>query len=148
MTPDRFGRLKRVVLEAADLPEDERKAYLDKVCKDDPELRKEAESILAHDTDESGIVKTDGMVPHPPDDSPMRRDPQTPSPLAGEGWGEGAILGPGLGSQPSGVLASQREVTGESPRSPAATRQQNGNSGRGSGPRRREAKQRHQPPSP
>jgi serine/threonine protein kinase len=55
---DRFARLKELLLKAADLPESERKAYLDDACKDDPELRKEVEKILEHDADPSGILKT------------------------------------------------------------------------------------------
>jgi serine/threonine-protein kinase len=61
--PDRFERLKEILLKAADLSEAEREVYLDEACKDDPDLRKEAESILAHEADPSGILKTAGAKP-------------------------------------------------------------------------------------
>jgi serine/threonine protein kinase/tetratricopeptide (TPR) repeat protein len=57
---DRFERLKEILLKAADLSEAERRAFLDEVCKGDPELRKEAESILAHEADPSVILKPGG----------------------------------------------------------------------------------------
>jgi serine/threonine protein kinase/tetratricopeptide (TPR) repeat protein len=59
--PDRFERLKEILLKAADLSDDERQQYLEETCKDDPELRKEAESILAHEADASGILKVGGV---------------------------------------------------------------------------------------
>jgi non-specific serine/threonine protein kinase/serine/threonine-protein kinase len=57
---DRFERLKDILLKAADLSKAERQQYLDEACKDDPDLRREAESILAHEADASGILKTGG----------------------------------------------------------------------------------------
>lgn len=48
MKADRFARLKQVLLRARDMPEEARLAYLDESCADDPELRREAESLLAH----------------------------------------------------------------------------------------------------
>jgi len=57
-----FDHLKELLLKAADLPEEEREAYLDNACKDDPELRKRLESILEHDADPAEILKTDGVI--------------------------------------------------------------------------------------
>jgi hypothetical protein len=59
MDRDRFDRLKRIVLEAVDLPLPERVAYLAEALSDDPELRSEAESLLSHDLDLSAF----GMDP-------------------------------------------------------------------------------------
>jgi hypothetical protein len=58
MNPDRFKRLKELLLTAADLPESERKAYLDEACGDDPELRCEVESILARGAEPDKLLKT------------------------------------------------------------------------------------------
>jgi serine/threonine protein kinase/tetratricopeptide (TPR) repeat protein len=60
---DRFAKLKEILLQAADLSEAERRAFLDEACKDDPDLRKEVESILAHENDATGIMQTGGVVP-------------------------------------------------------------------------------------
>jgi hypothetical protein len=58
MSPGRFARLKEILLRAADLPEAERARSLVAACLHDPELRKEAVSILAHDADPPGILRT------------------------------------------------------------------------------------------
>jgi serine/threonine-protein kinase len=67
---DRFTRLKAILVKAVDLSGAERRQYLDEACKDDPELRNDAESILAHDADPLGILKTGGIMqaPGPGDD--------------------------------------------------------------------------------
>ncbi len=63
MKPDRFARLKKILLEASDLPEEKRKAYLDQACDDDPDLRLETEAILANDDDLSAILQQAGDMP-------------------------------------------------------------------------------------
>ena len=50
--------LREVLVGAVDLPAAEREAYLDEACGDDSELRREAESILAHDADATQFMKT------------------------------------------------------------------------------------------
>ena len=62
MIPEIFARLKKIVLRAADLPVEERKEYLDEACGDDPELRREAESILADEAASSEILQRAGKV--------------------------------------------------------------------------------------
>jgi len=57
--PERFARLKQLLLAVADLPADERRAYLDAACHDDSEMRREVEATLAHDLDTRAILKTD-----------------------------------------------------------------------------------------
>jgi len=54
--PERFAQLKKIVLQAADLSVEERKAYLDEACGDDSELRREAEEILADGDGSSAIL--------------------------------------------------------------------------------------------
>ncbi len=49
MNPDRSSRLKELLLQSAALSEEERQAFLSDACKDDPELRRELETRLAHD---------------------------------------------------------------------------------------------------
>ena len=51
-------RLRDIVLAAADLGEAERRAYLDRACAGDPELRREAERLLAADHGTVGIVES------------------------------------------------------------------------------------------
>jgi tetratricopeptide (TPR) repeat protein/predicted Ser/Thr protein kinase len=62
MKPDRFARLKEILADISDLSEDERRAYLDKAFKDDPELRQEVESILAHESDRHDLLRTGGAI--------------------------------------------------------------------------------------
>jgi tetratricopeptide (TPR) repeat protein len=61
--PDRFTQLKELILRVADLPVNERKDFLDEACKDDLALRREVESMLAHETDRPEILKTGGAIP-------------------------------------------------------------------------------------
>ncbi len=59
MTPDRFARMKELLLASADLPAAERPRYLREVCSDDPDLCREVEEILARDRDTQQILKSD-----------------------------------------------------------------------------------------
>ncbi len=62
MKPERFARLKELLWEAFNLPEEERKAYLDQACGDDPELLSEAEAILTDGAEPSAVLQRAGMV--------------------------------------------------------------------------------------
>ncbi len=46
---------------ACELPANRRAGFLDAVCKDDPELRSEVESLLEHDLDPPDILRTGGL---------------------------------------------------------------------------------------
>jgi tetratricopeptide (TPR) repeat protein len=70
--PDRYARIKELVLRVTDLQENERKDFLDEACKDDPELRSEVESYLAHEEDRHKILKTGGAIP-----SDLKKSPDT-----------------------------------------------------------------------
>ena len=77
MNAERFARLKRLFLVVADLPADERRAYLDEACADDAELRREIERLLASDRRPDELLAT-GRPPapgpeHPPDRSAQPR---------------------------------------------------------------------------
>jgi serine/threonine protein kinase len=65
MNPDRFKRLKELLLAAADLPESERKIYLDEACGDDPDLRREVESILASGGEPDELLETVDVTREP-----------------------------------------------------------------------------------
>jgi non-specific serine/threonine protein kinase/serine/threonine-protein kinase len=65
MNPNRFKRLKELLLTVADLPESERKAYLEEACWDDPDLRREVESILASKTDSEKLLDTVDVTREP-----------------------------------------------------------------------------------
>ncbi len=58
MTPERFARMKELLLASADLPAAERPVYLREVCSDDPDLCREVEEILARDRDTKQILKS------------------------------------------------------------------------------------------
>ena len=62
MKPERFARLKELLLAVADLPADERSAYLDAACHDDSAMRREVEATLAHDLDTRAILKIDNPL--------------------------------------------------------------------------------------
>jgi serine/threonine protein kinase/Tfp pilus assembly protein PilF len=61
MSDDRFARIKKIVLAASGLPLAERSAYLDEACGNDAELRREAESLLAHAEESPAILRTEGL---------------------------------------------------------------------------------------
>ena len=53
MNPERWRKLKRIFSEAVELPPEDRPAFLEKACVEDPALRVEIERlILDHDADE------------------------------------------------------------------------------------------------
>jgi serine/threonine protein kinase/tetratricopeptide (TPR) repeat protein len=54
VNPDRFKRMKAILLRVVDLPETERKAVLYQTCADDPELRVAVEELLTHDSQGAG----------------------------------------------------------------------------------------------
>jgi serine/threonine protein kinase/Tfp pilus assembly protein PilF len=64
VNPDRFARLKELLQEVVELSEKEREPYLDDACKDDPELRKEIESILTQEGRVPEILKSDAPFPN------------------------------------------------------------------------------------
>jgi len=61
--PDHYLRIRELLIKVADLADADRQALLDVECRDDPELRREVESLLAHDTDHRAILNTAGAVP-------------------------------------------------------------------------------------
>jgi serine/threonine protein kinase/tetratricopeptide (TPR) repeat protein len=60
VTPERFARLKEIVLTARRLDGGARAAYLAEAGAGDPTLRDEAESLLAHESDTPSILETGG----------------------------------------------------------------------------------------
>jgi eukaryotic-like serine/threonine-protein kinase len=56
MTPTRWQEIERVYQVALERPQEERSAFLAEICKSDPELRREVESLLAQDSSGSGIL--------------------------------------------------------------------------------------------
>jgi len=65
MQPSTWERLEAIFFEALDLAAEERAAFLDRVCADDPDLRAEVEAVLASHL----AMETDGL----PDVSPEGR---------------------------------------------------------------------------
>lgn len=62
MKPERFARVKELLLRLVDVPAEERSAFLDDACRDDPDLRREVESTLAHDGCAAEILKTQAVL--------------------------------------------------------------------------------------
>jgi serine/threonine protein kinase/Tfp pilus assembly protein PilF len=62
MNSDRFDKVRELVLKVSALPEGERQAFLDDVCRDDPELRQEVESLLVHEGSHPESLKTGGAL--------------------------------------------------------------------------------------
>ena len=48
MTPERHQQIKRLFLAACELSQEQRSAFLEQPCAEDPDLRREVESLLAH----------------------------------------------------------------------------------------------------
>src|SRR5687768_18440840 len=53
MEPGRWNRIEEVLQAALDLEPERRAAFLDEACGEDDELRREVESLLAHESDEA-----------------------------------------------------------------------------------------------
>ena len=86
MDPERFARVKSLVAGAFERPREEREAFLDRACAGDPELRREAESLLAEDGTLPELLLPDGVEgplaavlaePMQPDDTPPQIGPYT-----------------------------------------------------------------------
>ena len=57
MTPERWKRVDELLSAVLDLDKDKRSVYLDEACGEDEELRKEVESLLASDEQESNSIE-------------------------------------------------------------------------------------------
>jgi non-specific serine/threonine protein kinase/serine/threonine-protein kinase len=110
---DRFERLKEILLKTVDLPEAERRQFLDEACKDDPDLRKEAESILAHEADASEILQVRGAREGGALDSlPSNDDAETIDPAASPGQTLGPfVLRERIGSGGMGEVWRAEQTT-------------------------------------
>lgn len=56
ITPERWERIDRIFIAAAELPHTQRKLFLDEACGEDALLRQEVESLLAHDVPQTLIA--------------------------------------------------------------------------------------------
>jgi len=96
MSTSRFAKLREILLAVADLPLAEQADYLDSACADDPDLRQEIESILAHHDDAPEIIRTVGVgallarhgqefLQEPAEESPEQIDAYRIERVLGEG---------------------------------------------------------------
>jgi len=102
VNPERYARLKELVLTAARLDGTERAAYLEGECAGDPDLRAEAESLLSQGTD-SDLIRTGGAQV-PPGLAAALEDADLP-----ERVGPYAVLGI-LGEGGMGVVYHARQT--------------------------------------
>lgn len=58
MTPERYREIDRMFQEAAELAAADRAAFLDTACGEDHELRREVESLLAHDAPDTRLERS------------------------------------------------------------------------------------------
>jgi len=65
---ERFALVKGLLLRVGRLPEEERAAFLERECPQDPELRREVESLLAHERDEPAILERGILAPDDPEE--------------------------------------------------------------------------------
>ncbi|MEZ4647738.1 MAG: serine/threonine-protein kinase [Candidatus Eisenbacteria bacterium] len=63
MDPETWQRIETVFFQALDRPEDERGAFLVEACRDEPELRREVEDMLAATSDESRLRVERVLIP-------------------------------------------------------------------------------------
>jgi WD40 repeat protein len=96
MTDKRGERLQALFDRAAELPVEQRAAFLDAACPEDPALRAEVEGLLAYDSGSTLDTEAEGRLR-----SPLVREPHDPSthsdPVAGQACpariGDYSILG-------------------------------------------------------
>ena len=77
MTPERYQQIRRVFMEARELDQAAREAYLVESCGDDAELRAEVEKLLA---DEATATK---FLEHPAIGEPSLRTDDAPGEMSG-----------------------------------------------------------------
>ena len=61
MTPERWRQIERVVHAAFECTLDDRRAFLDRACADDPDLRAEAEALLASEHHATGFLEATAL---------------------------------------------------------------------------------------
>jgi hypothetical protein len=62
VTPERYARVQELFLQACELNEKDREAFLAQQCADDDALRSEVESLLAHDNSQTLIRTSDETI--------------------------------------------------------------------------------------
>src|SRR5579864_7108723 len=61
MEPGRWNQIEKLYHSAAALRPSEHAAFLDQFCRDDPELRQEVESLLAHDQQAENFIESPAL---------------------------------------------------------------------------------------
>jgi len=61
MQPERWSQIEKLYHAAAALQPGARAAFLERACKDDPELRQELESLLAHDQEAENFIESPAL---------------------------------------------------------------------------------------
>src|ERR1700756_1852152 len=61
MQPERWSQIEKLYHSAAALPPGERAAFLERACEGNAELRRELESLLAHDERAKNFIETPAL---------------------------------------------------------------------------------------
>jgi hypothetical protein len=61
MQPERWSHIEEIYHSVAALRPEERPAFLEQACKDDPQLRQELESLLAHDQQAENFIESPAL---------------------------------------------------------------------------------------
>ena len=86
MSDDRWKHIEELYHAALERPADERAAFLARACNDDPELLREVESLLAHETQADSLLESPAWEHLPPASEPQNSTP-------GPAFEAGATLG-------------------------------------------------------
>jgi len=111
MTTTQWQQIQELFEAAVDRPPQERRAFLDQACGDDPELRAEVESLLEHDEAASPVFL---QPPQPRQNSQPISLPNRPDPLIGQNVGgyhiKGVIAAGGMGTVYKAVQAEPQRI--------------------------------------
>jgi eukaryotic-like serine/threonine-protein kinase len=87
-------RVKALFAQAADLPREEREAFLDSACRDEPDLRAKVERLLAYDAGFEDGKEEPGFLKSPVVRAPEKTPSESASPPQREEAGVPARIGP------------------------------------------------------
>ena len=104
MTPERWQEVEKLCQEALELKESQRKAFVEKACAGDENLRQEVESLLKYDRRGGGFIEGPAL-----EVAAKMITPEKPESLLGQQVGSYQILSL-LGAGGMGIVYKGRDV--------------------------------------